>query len=156
LAYTEDELYSPDVMGRSKLLTVVIATTLMFSNMACACAPGDMSAEPATAHHHVTSQSDVENTPCSHQDCEGCGDLLESCTTADDSLTTVDRDARLLPPQKPDPDVPDSGGLDLDIAFLDTGPVWRALPEHISWTSPLTTVSRVADTPVQRKDQLTE
>ena len=143
-------------MGRSKLLTVVIATTLMFSNMACACAPGDMSAEPTTAHHHVTSQSDVENTPCPHQDCEGCGDLRESCTTADDSLTTVDRDARLLPPQKPDPDVPDPGGPDLDIAFLDTGPAWRSLPGQISWTSPLTINPRVADTPIQRKDQLTE
>jgi hypothetical protein len=143
-------------MRNSKLLTALIATTLMFSNMACACASVDMSPEPTTAHHHATSHDAIDNAPCSHQDCEGCGDLLESCTTTDFSLAPVDQDARILPSQKTDLERPDLEGPDLDIAFFDTGQAWRSLPEHISWTPPITVVSWVADTPIQRKDQLTE
>lgn len=143
-------------MGQSKLLALVITAALLFSNIACACASGDMSSEATTAHHHTTSQGDVENPPCPHQDCEGCGELLENCATADYGLAPIDRDARIQPSQKTNLDVPNLDGPDLDMAFLDTGQLKGVLPEHIGWTPLLTAVYLTEDTPIRRKDQLTE
>ncbi len=138
------------VMRNSKLLTVVAAFALMFANIACACASTDMDSEP-TAHHPSAGQDSDENTPCLHEDCEGCDELLYSCAAADSSLGSVDRDARTLSPQKIDLD-----GPDLSLAFLDTGQTWTALPPHsIEWTGS-TALAWVADTPIRRKDQLTE
>ena len=139
-----------DEMRNSKLFTVVIAAALMFANMACACAPGDMSSEPP-AHHHTTSQDDNESTPCPHQDSGGCDELLDRCTPVDYSLALADRDARTIPSQKIELDSPD-----LDLAFLDTGKAWRSLPPYTGSQPHSARAPWVADTPISRKDQLTE
>ena len=138
------------MMRNSKLFSVVIVAALLFANTACACAPSDMSSEP-TAHHHTTNQNDTENTPCPHQDCDGCDQLLDRCTTADSSLALADRDARTLPPKKIDLD-----GPDLDLAILDTGQAWGSSPAYIGSQPRSTPVPWVVDTPIRRKDQLTE
>ena len=137
-------------MSNSKLLTVVIATALMFANIACACVSNDMGSEP-NSHDHSVSQDDNQTAPCPHLDCDGCDNLLDNCTTADYSLVAVDWDARTLSRQKIDLD-----GPDLVLAFLDTGQTWGALPTHPNERTRSTTLPWVADTPIRRKDQLTE
>jgi uncharacterized protein YecT (DUF1311 family) len=137
-------------MRNSKLFTVVIVAALLFANVACACAPSDMYSEPP-AHHHANSQDDNESTPCVDQDCDGCDELLNRCTTADYSVASADRDARTLPPKNIEVD-----GPDLDLAFLDTGQAWGSLPPYTGSQPHPARVPWVTDTPIIRKDQLTE
>jgi len=139
-------------MRNSNLLTVVVAAALMFANVACACAAGDMGSEP-TAHHHAAGQPATDTMPCPHQDCDDCDELLDSCTTASDyNVVSADRDARSLIPQKIDLE-----GADLDLAFLDTGQI-RPEVTFRSNNPPFasTTTFRVVDTPIRRKDQQTK
>ncbi len=137
-------------MRNSKLFSVVIVAALLFANIACACAPSGASSEPP-AHHHSANQDDPENTPCPQQDCDGCDELLDRCTSADYSLALADRDVPTLPPQRMDLD-----GPDLDQAFSDTGQAWGSLRAYSGSQPGSTRVAWVADTPIIRKDQLTE
>lgn len=136
-------------MKNSKIFSAVFVAALLFANIACACAPSDASAEPP-AHHHTTNQDDPENTPGPQQDCDGCDQLLDRCTSADYSLALVDRDARTLPPQRMDLDGPDPDQAS------DTGQAWGSLRAYGGSQPRLTRVAWVADTPILRKDQLTE
>lgn len=109
-----------------------------------------MSSEPP-AHHHANSQDDNESAPCPHQDCDGCDQLRDRCTSADYSVALADRDARTLPPKKIDLD-----GPDLDLAFLDTGQAGGSLPTYTGLQPHPARVPWVVSTPIIRKDQLTE
>lgn len=129
-----------------------MVAALLFANVACACAPSDKSSEPTSAHHHTANQDDTENTPCPPpQDCDGCDELLDQCTTADSSLTPTVRDGQALLPQKIELD-----GPDLDLAILDTGQTWGLLTSYIGSQPGPTLAPWVIDTPIRRKDQLTE
>lgn len=128
----------------------------MFANIACACASNDMDSEPAGSehashHHHSANSDDNETTQCVHVDCDGCDELFDNCATPVYSVVSVDRDARMLSVHKIDLD-----GPDLDLAFLDTGQAWQPLPPQSYESRPSTALSWVADTPIRRKDQLTQ
>lgn len=150
LIYATEEYSVLGKMKKSKLFNIAVVVALLFANMACACTPSDTNSEPAV-HHHTTNQDDAENTPCSPQNCDGCDDMFARCTTGDSSFASVDREAWTLLPKKIELDGPDLGQ-----AILDTGQTRVALSTHIGSQSSSPPAPRVLDTPIRRKDQLTE
>jgi len=137
-------------MKTSKLFTVVLVTALMFANMACACAPAGPATD-AVGHQHEAMQDSSEHAPCHHQNCEGCEELLDRCATPDYKLASSDRDSRLVGPNPSDLD-----GPELELAFVDTGQPRASPPSHALSVRYTPALNLRADTPIQRKDQLTE
>ncbi|EAQ97729.1 hypothetical protein [Congregibacter litoralis] len=153
-------------MRISKLSTIFLAVALMLSNIACACAwsgvASDNSDSSQTSHHHLgmdmgmdmglESDEPSARMPCAHQDCEGCDELQDSCATPDYRAVSTERDNR--PGTAFEADTY-SGDFDLIDTVVD--PPWHS---PILQRVPPVEISAVAvyrpDTPVKRKDQLTE
>lgn len=137
-------------MKTSKLFIVVLATALMFANMACACASIAPSND-STGHQHAAMQGASEHVPCHHRECEGCDELLDNCATPEYSVVSSDRDSRLVGSNPSDLDDPE-----LELAYVDTGQPRASPPNHALIARYKPALIRRADTPIQRKDQLTE
>ncbi len=137
-------------MRTPKLFNLVIVAALMLANVACACASVAPTAD-AAVHQHSAMQESSEHAPCHHQDCNGCGELLDSCGTPEYSVESSDRANRLAAPNQSAFDAPE-----LEPAFIDTGQPSAIPSTHTLHGRYLTTLSRRANTPIQRKDQLTE
>lgn len=169
-------------MKNSKLLSAMLSVALMFANMACACSPGESSMAPGahqhgTVHAHesaltedragdmtasmaadtkaamTTATTGAAQTamPCSHRDCQGCAEQLDGCSSTDYSLASADREK-----QVPGPDSVDADGPDLDLAYIDTGQYLPTPPAGSPLRSAQPYSLRVLDSPIRRKDQLTE
>jgi hypothetical protein len=142
-------------MRNSKLFTVVLAAALMLSNIACACASSAVASESSnssqTSHHHAASDGPAGSMPCAHQDCDGCDELQDTCATPDYTVVSAERDIRVATLTEIDLD---NGGLDLIYTGVD--PPWH--PRTLRLAPPLDSVVAVylPDTPINRKDQLTE
>lgn len=141
-------------MKRSKVLSVLLAVGLLLSNVACACASNAMSrltTADETAHHHNAADESMGDSPCAHTGCDDCADLEDSCTTPSYAAASAERDMRAtLSAQEP----PDSG--DLEFIAPGSDPPWHTparlvAPEIAALVTPLP-----LETPVQRKDQLSE
>ena len=144
-------------MNISNLVSVVIVVSLLIGNVACACGKVDLAITPDShhqhdAHHQHHGSDQAQPAPCDHQNCDSCTSLESSCTSEVKDAVYKERETRLHPIQK-------SFGLDipdLDHVPIDTGQP-RASPRTAvpqgSYDSPL---FLLADTPIQRKDQLTE
>ena len=148
-------------MSISNLTSAVIVASLLIGNVACACDKVDLAIPPDSHHqhdahhqhsheHHGSDQT--RQTPCDHRNCDSCTSLESSCTSDVIDVVNQDRENRLLPNQKNvELDSPD-----LDHAPIDTGQP-RASPRMVvvqeTHEPPL---FLLADTPIQRKDQLTE
>jgi hypothetical protein len=137
-------------MKRSNLLTVAITVALLFANPACACAASDRDAE-AVVHHHAAGLDSGHDAPCRHQDCQGCDQIVDRCSTPEYCLTCGDRSTHLPAPPQADPD-----GPDLHLATLDTGQTWSASKVPNEPLPLATSDLRATDTPIRRRDQLTE
>ena len=139
-------------MNISNLVFAVIVASLLAGNVACACDKLDSGLSRDGHHQHQVSNPGHQ-APCDHQRCDSCSSLESSCTSTAEDAAFLDRDTRLHALQKDlEPDHPD-----LESAPIDTGQP-RASP-------PLMVVMRgsyeppafpSADTPILRKDQLTE
>jgi hypothetical protein len=142
-------------MRNSKLLTIVLAAALMLSNIACACASSAVASESSnssqTFHHHAASDGPAGSMTCAHQDCDGCDELQDTCATPDYTVVSADRDIRVATLTEIDLD---NGGLDLIYTGVD--PPWH--PRTLRLDPALDSVVAVylPDTPINRKDQLTE
>ena len=133
----------------SNLISALVVTTLLIGNVACACAP--ISVEVPVEHHHHADAHDA-HLPCDHEDCDSCLANTESCATSEFAELAADRDSRL--PLQPKPI--DSDQTDDAYALIEPGP-----PRASPWPTFVPTLAdvsspRASDTPIQRKDQLTE
>lgn len=84
-------------MLSSRLITVVLACALMFSNIACACASTDAASNDthhvAGGHHHGADTDVSGHMPCEHLDCPGCDDPQDACAaTPDYVVVSAERD----------------------------------------------------------------
>lgn len=144
-------------MNISNLVSAVIVASLLIGNVTCACDKVDSAISPDAHHqqdsHHQHHGSDqAQQVPCDHKNCDGCDSLENSCTSTAYDAFHKDRENRLYPIQK-------EFGLDspdLDHAPIDTGqprPSPSMVVLRVSYEPP---PYLLADTPIQRKDQLTE
>lgn len=142
-------------MRSTKLFTVVLAAALMLSNIACACAssavPSESSNSSQTSHHHAVSDDPAGGMPCAHQECDGCDQRQDTCATPDYTVVSAEREIRVATLTEIDLD---SGNLDLIYTGVD--PPWNPLTLRLA--PPVDSVVAVdrPDTPINRKDQLTE
>lgn len=156
-------------MKTPPLVSVLLAAALMLSNITCACAMSATVSEKGklsqTVNHNAESDETAGNMPCAHLhmvsdkptsslpnahlDCDGCDDLKDSCATPDYTVASTEV-SRLIPLTEVDYD------NDLDLISSGMDPPWRL------WTTPLdlplnfVVTAFVPDTPINRKDQLTE
>ncbi|WP_439105809.1 hypothetical protein [Congregibacter sp.] len=142
-------------MRMSKLSTIVLAVALMLSNIACACAwsgvASDNSDSSQTSHHHMESDDPSSSVLCAHQDCDGCDELQDSCATPGYTMVSTERDNRLGTPFEAD-----TYSGDLDLIDTVVGLQWHArILQRVPIVENGFAVYRL-DTPVNRKDQLTE
>ncbi len=142
-------------MRNSKLLTVVLAATLVFSNIACACASSAVAASDqnasATEHHHAASNDSVGDMPCAHYDCDGCEDVQVDCGASDFFVASAERDNRATPLAQIDFD-----SSDLELVHTASDPPSIYLPHQhtVVWGSAAAALP--LDTPLLRNDQLIE
>jgi hypothetical protein len=137
-------------MKASKLFTVVLVTALIFANTACACASIAQGNDSA-GHQHMMMQNASEHVPCHHQECEGCDERLDGCATPDYGVVSNDRDSRLIGANPSNLDDPE-----LELAFVDKGQPRASPANHVLNAPYIRPLFRQVDTPIQRKDQLTE
>lgn len=142
-------------MRNSKLLTIVLAAALMLSNIACACASSAVASESSnssqTFHHHAASDGPAGSMTCAHQDCDGCDELQDTCATPDYTVVSADRDIRVATLTEIDLD---NGGLDLIYTGVD--PPWHPRTLRLDLALDSVVAVYLPDTPINRKDQLTE
>lgn len=152
-------------MNLSNLVSAVIVASLLIGNVACACDKVDLAILPDSHHQHdAHHQHSHEHShkhqgsdqtlpaPCDHQNCASCTSLESSCASLVSDTVYQDRETRLHPVQK------DFGldSPDLDHAPIDAGQP-RASPHMVVLQEPYEPpLFLLADTPIQRKDQLTE
>lgn len=142
-------------MRNSKLITFVLAAALMLSNIACACTSIDVAGESSSssqiAHHHATGDDPAGGITCAHQDCDGCDELQDTCATPDYTVVSAERDNRVATLTEIDLD-----GGDLDLSYTGLDSPWH--PRTLRLAPPVDSVVAVylPDTPINRKDQLTE
>lgn len=143
-------------MNISNLVSAVIVASLLIGNIACACNKVDSAVSPDAHHQHVGHDNHPESklaqqAPCDHQDCAGCESLKGSCVSGAYDAIHQDRETRLHPIQS-------TLGLDspdLDDTPNETGQPRASPPMVVLWVSYEPPPFLFADTPIQRKDQLT-
>lgn len=139
-------------MRKSKLFTTVLATALLLSNIACACASSAMVAsnhDPgASEHHHAASSDAMGDMPCAHHGCEG---LEADCDAPDFIVASAERDNRATLLAQIDFD-----SSDLELVYSGTDPPSFYLPHQhtVVWGSAAAALP--LDTPILRNDQLIE
>ncbi|WOJ98139.1 hypothetical protein R0137_06075 [Congregibacter brevis] len=142
-------------MRNSKLFTVVLAAALMLSNIACACVSSAVASESSnssqTSDHHAASDNPAAGLQCAHQDCGGCDELQDSCATPDYTVVSAERDIRVATLTEINLD---SG--DLDLIYTGVDPPWYPRTFRVAPPLDSVVVVRPLDTPINRKDQLTE
>ena len=144
-----------DRMKKAKLLTIVLATALVFSNIACACASSVVvasdDAPEVSKHHHAASSDAMDDMPCAHHDCEGCEDLQVDCGAPDFIVVSAERDNRATLLAQIDFD-----SSDLELVYSGTDPPSFYLPHQHTLVWGSAAAALPLDTPVLRNDQLIE
>lgn len=142
-------------MKASKLLSIVLATALVLSNIACACAASAMAAsgyDPgATEYHHAASSDVSGDMPCAHHDCEGCEGLQADCAAPDFIVASAERDNRATLLAQIDFD-----SSDLEFAYSGTDPPSFYSPYQHTLLWGRAAAALPLNTPVLRNDQLIE
>ena len=156
-------------MKTSPIFSVLLAAALMLSNITCACAMSAAVSEQGklsqTVDHHAKIDEPAGNMPCAqlhmvsdkptsslpdaHLDCDGCDELKDSCATPDYTVASTEV-SRLIPLTEVDSD------SDLDLISSGMDPPWRLRTTPRDLPPNLVLTAFVADTPINRKDQLTE
>ena len=129
------------MMRPKYILLTVLAGTLMFANVVCACAVS--AAAPTDAHaHHQMSPSNSDAPVCPHQDCEDCESIVTTVPT--------DRDAN-VGSRLVESEVDDDAWIAVE--HLDLG----LSPKSLTQTGPpLYLALLVVETPITRRDLLLE
>jgi len=148
-------------MNISNLVSALIVVSLLIGNVVCACDKVESGISPDSHHQHNTQQqpshehhgsNHAQQATCDHQNCDTCTSLESSCTSEFKVLVDQERETRLHPNQKSF----ELDSSDLDYALLDTGQP-RASPGGVVLLEPYESpLFLVAETPITRKDQLSE
>ncbi len=140
-------------MKNSKLLNIVLAATLVLSNVACACVSAAASDPNAGAseHLHAASNDVMGEMPCTHHECEGCDDLQVDCAGPDFIVASAESENLATRLAQVDFD-----SSDLEFVYSGTDPPSFQIPHQPTLTGRSAAAARPLDTPVLRNDQLIE